>query len=47
MDLKMSYWAYNFIMKRITRSSKAQKLKEETKLLKCYFMYIKNEKLKK
>ena len=23
MNLKMSYWAYNFIVKRITRSPKA------------------------
>ena len=43
---KMSYQAYNFIMKRITRSLNIFLKKEEIKLLKFYFIYIKNWKLK-
>ena len=46
INLKMSYRAYNFIIKRITRSSNILLNKEETKLLKFYFIYIKNYKLK-
>ena len=40
---KMSY-VYNFVMKRITRSLNILLNKEETKLLKFYFIYIKNWK---
>ena len=46
INLKLSYWAYNFIIKKITRSSNILLNKEETKLLKFYFIYIKNYKLK-
>ena len=46
INLKMSYRAYNFIIKRITRSSNILLNKEEMKLLKFYFIYIKNYKLK-
>ena len=46
INLKLSYWAYNFIIKKITRSSNILSNKEETKLLKFYFIYIKNYKLK-
>ena len=38
----MSYRAYNFIVKRIARSWKILLNKEETKLLKFYYIYIKN-----
>ena len=37
----MSYRAYNFIMKRITRNLNILLNKEETKLLKFYFIHIK------
>ena len=46
INLKLSHWAYNFIIKKITRSSNILLNKEETKLLKFYFIYIKNYKLK-
>ena len=39
--LKMSYRVYNFITKKITRSINILLNKEETKLLKFYFVYIK------
>ena len=39
--LKMSYRAYNFIVKIIARSWNILLNKEETKLLKFYFIYIK------
>ena len=46
INLKLSYWEYNFIIKKITRSSNILLNEEETKLVKFYFIYIKNYKLK-
>ena len=39
----MSYWAYNFIMKRITRSLNILLNKEETKLLNSTLFTLKSK----